>query len=583
MRTRTRFIFTSSCCLVLILSGVRCSSTPSAEMTQPDTTMEDIGALDDGSDHRGNGDLTTAEAAADSGKIDAAQDAAAQDLPTPDLAAQDLAAQDDSTDVYQPPDDDLDGVPNTSDNCPDVPNEDQENFDDDDLGDACDEDDDNDGFPDEDDCAPLDAAVNPNATEMCDEIDNDCDGTVDQDPSKSCGTDGVCDQGVPTSCVDGSAHCDYDSIDTWCDYDICDELDNDCDGLVDEDDWGICCECDFDNGPPAWYLACDPDGANPDDDGDQVPDDQDNCPKVANPEQEDFDEDTLGDACDEDDDNDGDPDETDCAQFDPAIGSTIPEACNGIDDSCSGEVDDGFGEISCGLGICENSVPECIDGVPQECAPLDLAVEDVCDGSDNDCDGDTDEDLPDLTCGHGPCFNTVPGCTDGVIPQCVPLDMAAEEICDGIDNDCDGPIDEELGETMCGTGACENTMANCANGAPQACVPLPVPEGTCDAAPAECKTTTYGTDACGNDCEKVGPAKCYIVHKACITSSPGAPTDAPQCTTPKGKYNCGLSCEQWANTLGADCEHCVNIYCQKLGGLDNAQFKCNNYPAPPTE
>jgi len=59
-------------------------------------------------------------------------------------------------------------------------------------------------------------------------------------------------------------------------------------------------------------------------DGDGICDHLDNCPECANPSQADFDLDGLGDACDPDDDNDGDPDKTDPAPYNRNISSHTP-------------------------------------------------------------------------------------------------------------------------------------------------------------------------------------------------------------------------------------------------------------------
>ena len=168
----------------------------------------------------------------------------------------------------------------------------------------------------------------------------------------------------------------------------------------------------------------------------------------------------------------------------------------------------------------------------------------------------------------------------GVWGDCIDIGPPpAPEACDGLDNDCNGLLDD-MGETTCGTGACEVTVQNCADGVLQTCVPgAPT---TCDAAPAYCHETTTGMDDCGNPCTKVGPDHCFTVHPACLTSSPGTPTDTASCDTPRGRYNCGLTCEPWPNTIGADCVYCVNTHCAARSGLDEAQFHCNNIPVPPT-
>ena len=107
-------------------------------------------------------------------------------------------------------------------------------------------------------------------------------------------------------------------------------------------------------------------------------------------------------------------------------------------------MDEELGQASCGVGICANTVDNCVGGVEQPCAPLDLAVDEVCNGLDDDCDGATDEQLGRTTCGDGVCQTSVKSCVGGIEQPCVPLDVATDETCDGLDDDCDGLIDEEM-------------------------------------------------------------------------------------------------------------------------------------------
>ena len=108
----------------------------------------------------------------------------------------------------------------------------------------------------------------------------------------------------------------------------------------------------------------------------------------------------------------------------------VAEVCNGVDDDCDGLTDEGLGERACGEGGCRRSVLVCLDGriTEEECAPGPPTIE-VCDGVDDDCDGTTDEAEdggplsrpcytgPEGTEGTGACHGGARTCTGGDYPQ----------------------------------------------------------------------------------------------------------------------------------------------------------------------
>lgn len=134
------------------------------------------------------------------------------------------------------------------------------------------------------------------------------------------------------------------------------------------------------------------------------------------------------------------------------------ELCDGLDDDGDGLVDlDAEGEplLRDCSNQCGDGVEECVDGQWRYCSAPQINDE-QCNGVDDDCDGDVDEgcdcvhgamrDCP--TEGPGTCFDGVEVCVSGQWSECsaesTPDPADRQEICDGRDNDCDGRIDEWL-------------------------------------------------------------------------------------------------------------------------------------------
>ena len=163
----------------------------------------------------------------------------------------------------------------------------------------------------------------------------------------------------------------------------------------------------------------------------------------------------------------------------------VAETCDGLDNDCDGTADNGDpgGGSSCVTnlqGACAVGVTKCEEG-KVECFP---SVEpgqnpETCNGLDDDCDGAVDEDDPGgggacMAAAFGECKAGTEKCENGGI-KCKP-GAPQPEVCDGLDNNCDGNTDEGNpgGGLQCMTafqGICASGVTQCDGAAGVICEP----------------------------------------------------------------------------------------------------------------
>ncbi len=177
-------------------------------------------------------------------------------------------------------------------------------------------------------------------------------------------------------------------------------------------------------------------------------------------------------------------------------GDILPkkEECNGKDDDCDGYIDnekDAKGKNrplqeecytakdpkTAGIGPCKKGFRICQSGIWSRCQNEVTPTTEICDGKDNNCNGQIDESYPEQnkTClipkKLGICAQGRQVCTQGHL-SCISNAIPTPEICDGLDNDCNGVIDD-LPPIHCGVGECAVTVPQCLNGQKNTCKPKP--------------------------------------------------------------------------------------------------------------
>ncbi|NOY28270.1 MAG: hypothetical protein GXP62_20615, partial [Oligoflexia bacterium] len=238
-----------------------------------------------------------------------------------------------------------------------------------------------------DDCDDSDSGVFPGAKEICDGIDQNCDGSIDEGVEQTWYVDGdgdgfgdadlpttACEQ--PKGMVADATDCDDGDAETWPGApERCDKIDNNCDGTIDEDVQDV------------WYADTDGDGEG----------DPDSTISACNP-----DVGFVGNS-------------TDCDDTNPTVNAHGVEICNGIDDDCNGEIDedsaldastwytdadsDGYGDSTDSSVACD--APDGTVSNATDCDDTDSTVHpgvaEVCNDIDDDCDSLIDDDDPGLT------------------------------------------------------------------------------------------------------------------------------------------------------------------------------------------
>jgi len=470
--------------------------------------------------------------------------------------------------------------------------------------------------------------------EWCNGVDDDCDTLIDEDYP---GLGDVCDNGMRGACYQTGTIVCRDLVSTECTarpvtpgVEVCNNLDDDCDGLIDD---GLTCTCgtieicngvdddcdnDVDEAPIAGVGAlCGIYGEPPsicragtiecDSHPEAVPPyGALRCINAVDP---------MAEQCNNlDDDCDGvvdgmfeecyDSSDTGCVVgtgcagqcrtglktctlglWGQCIGQVVatPELCNGFDDDCDDFTDEDFTLLGTAcdngqLGVClVTGIYVCApDGQGVLCtAPHVTPGIEICNGLDDDCDYDSgtgigiDEDpLPapvgDACSGTGVCGQGTYHCVDGKL-TCVGTQLPTDEVCNGVDDDCDDLVDAEdptlqgVGgactdpgfEDNADRGECEFGETQCLAGAPSCVGYIGPSDEICNGLDDNCDGTADNQATC--------PSLDDLCHEAqCVYHCLGAEQPCPNgfaCTTlDEGDYCLREDCTSYPCPANFECD-----------------------------
>ncbi len=505
---------------------------------------------------------------------------------------------------------------------------------------------DQDGYTADQDCNDLDQDVYPGATELCNGADDDCDKVVDEPDAADAPTwykdrdgDGygddddteiACNQphgysAYPGDCDDGDAAYHPGASESDC----TDSHDYNCDGSVgyaDDDKDGVpaCEDCDDTS---AYHYPGGPercDGTDEDCDGDIDEDAIDAETWYGDADADGYGATTFTTvSCDT-------PlssyvsNSEDCDDLDALTYPGATELCDETDNDCDSDVDedatdtfwldddgDGYGDPDATTQAC--SVPAGYSANDDDCDDADPAAWpggiEVCDGVDNDCDGDVDVGALDTetfyTDADRDSFGDPDAGEEGCEPESDQVENAddcddgdagvspdAEEVCDGVDNNCDGDTDEDTA-TDAGTwyrdadadgfGDTTDSLATCSEPAGYVSddtdcddtdsASWPAAPETCDAVDNDCDgvtdeestdATTWYTDADGD-----GYGDGDDSEESCDELT-GTVEDGTDCDDGDASINPG-ELETWYDGVDADCDG-ASDYDQDGDGFDSDDY-----------